>query len=100
MNRDKRKSTKVLLCGNAARKISKVLMKEIQSSSLQIIKVAEQDIGNACMVYNQEYEVRLGRPIRTIQEFENAVTEFSKLPKDEIEKLILKGREHAKKQDY
>ena len=89
MNGDKRKSAKVLLCDNAARKISKVLMKEI--------KVAEQDIGNACMVYNQEYEVRLGRPIRTIQEFENAVTEFSKLPKDEIEKLILNGREHAKK---
>lgn len=90
MNGDKRKNTKVLLCGNAARKISMALMKDI--------KVAEQDIGNACMVYNQEYEKRLGRPIRTIQEFENAVTEFSKLPRDEIEKLILKGREHAKKQ--
>jgi hypothetical protein len=90
MNGDKRTNAKVSLCSNAARKISKVLMKDI--------KAAEEDIGSACMVYHQKYEKKLGRPIRTIQEFENATTEFSKLPRHEIEKLILEGKERAKKQ--
>jgi hypothetical protein len=87
---DTHKRTKTLLCKTAARKISKELMKTV--------KTVEQDIGNACMVYNQEYEQKLGRPILTIQEFEDAVTKFSKLPKEEIEKLILKGKEYAKEQ--
>jgi hypothetical protein len=88
MNGDQRKDAKVSLCHNAARRLSKALMKDI--------KVAEQDIGNACLMYNQEYEKKLGRP--TIQEFDDAITEFSKLPRDKIEKLIQEGREHAKKQ--
>lgn len=90
MNGDKHTNAKVSLCRNAARKISKVLMKDI--------KTAEEDIGNACLMYDKEYEKKLGRPIRTIQEFEDAAREFSKLPRDKIEKLILEGREHAKKQ--
>lgn len=86
MNRDRR--AKISLCGNAARKLSSGLLKEL--------KAAEEDIGNACMVYNQEYEQRLGRPIATIREFEESVTEFSKLPKDQIERLIQEGRVRAK----
>lgn len=90
MNENKYTNAKISLCNNAARKISRIIMKDI--------KTAEQDIGSACMLYHQEYEKKLGRPIRTIQEFENATIEFSKLPKQDIEKLILDSRERAKKQ--
>lgn len=89
MNGDIHTKARTSLCNNAARKLSKVLMKDI--------KAAEDDIGNACMVYNQEYEKKLGRPIVTIQEFQNAIAEFSKLPKPEIERLIQEGKERTKK---
>lgn len=90
MNGDIHTKARTSLCNNAARKLSKVLMKDI--------KAAEEDIGNACMIHNQAYEKKLGRPIRTIQEFEDAIKEFSKLPKPEIERLIQEGKERAKKQ--
>ncbi len=89
MNKNRHANARIMLCNIAARKISKTIMKDI--------KEAEQDIGNACMVYHEQYEKRLGRPIETIKEFEKVTTEFSKLPKHEIEKLIQESRKNVKK---
>lgn len=77
------------LCNLAARNLKKTIMKDV--------KEAESDIASACSVFHKRHEQKTGKPITTIGEFENVTREFSKLPRQEIDKLIKEGKEEEKK---
>jgi hypothetical protein len=80
---------KAILCEIAAHKIKNAIMKNI--------KETESDIASACAIFHKRHELKTGKPITTINEFEQVTREFSKLPKLEMEKLIKEGKEEDKK---
>lgn len=88
-DQERRPKGKIMLCNVAARNIKKTIMKNV--------KEAEGDIAIACTTFHKRHEIKTGRPITTIGEFEEVTREFSKLPRSEIEKLIKEGKEEQKK---
>lgn len=89
MEEDNRIKGKVMLCDNAARNLKKTIMKDV--------KEAESDIASACSTFHIKHEQKTGKPIETINEFEQVTNEFSKLSRSEIDKLIKEGKEADKK---
>jgi hypothetical protein len=80
---------KAILCEIAAHKIKNIIMKDI--------KETESDIASACAIFHKRHELKTGKPITTINEFEQVTRVFSKLSKEEMEKLIEEGKEEDKK---
>ena len=88
-DKERRAKGKVILCEIAAHNIKKTLMKDV--------KEAESDIASACAIFHKRHELKTGKPITTINEFEQVTREFSKLSKSEMKKLIEEGKEEDKK---
>lgn len=86
---ERRDKGKVMLCNIAARNIKNTIMKNV--------KEAESDIASACAIFHKKHELKTGKPITTISEFEKVTREFIKLSRSEIEKLIKEGKEEEKK---
>ena len=89
MVKEERLKGKIVLCDVAAHNIKKTIMKNV--------KEAESDIATACTIFHRKHEIKTGRPIKTISEFEQVTKEFSKLPRSEIEKLIKESKEEDRK---
>lgn len=89
MVKEERLKGKIVLCDVAAHNIKKTIMKNV--------KEAESDIATACTIFHRKHEIKTGRPIKTISEFEQVTKEFSKLSRPEIETLIKESKEEDKK---
>lgn len=88
-SKERRIEGKAVLCGVVAHNLKKTTMIDV--------KEEESDIAEACMVFHKRHEQKTGRPIKTISEFQKVIRDFSKLPKEEIEKLIKESKEEDKK---
>ncbi len=89
MEEDRHITGKVMLCNNVARKIKNTIMKDF--------KAAESDIASACSIFHNKHELKTGKPIDTIGEFEQVTKEFSNLHRSELDKLIEEGKKFDKK---
>lgn len=87
--KEKRAGGNAVLCGVAAHNLKKTIMRNVKES--------ESDIAGACIIFHKKHEQNTGKPIKTISEFERVTKEFSKLPKEEMEKLIKESKEEDKK---
>lgn len=86
--KERRTEGKAVLCGVAAHNLKKTIMRDVEE---------ESDIAEACMVFHKRHELKTGKPTTTISEFQKVIRDFSKLPKEEIEKLIKESKEEDKK---
>jgi hypothetical protein len=82
---ERRAEGKSVLCGVVAHNLKKTIMKNA--------KETESDIAEACAIFHKRHEQKTGRPIKTIREFEQVTRDLSKLPKEEIEKLINESKD-------
>lgn len=89
--KERRTKGKAVLCDVAAHNLKKTIMRNV--------KEAESDIAGACAIFHKRHEKKTGRPIKTISEFEQVTRDFSKLSKEEIEKLIQEDKEEDKKRN-
>jgi hypothetical protein len=87
--KERRTEGKAVLCGVVAHNLKKTIMRDV--------KEEESDIAEACMVFHKRHEQKTGKPTTTISEFQKVIRDFSKLPKEEIEKLIKESKEEDKK---
>lgn len=86
--KDKGAKGKIMLCDTVGRNIKRTIMKDV--------KIAESDIAIACSIFHKKHELKTGKHIVTMKEFEDVTKEFSRLTRTEMEKLIKEGNDANK----